>query len=117
VNQYENSQRLNQLRRAYHRCLQAHAAPCTLRSVYPARSAPAAPSPLTMRRAPQVPMHSVERFWAEYEAWERGLDPNNTSYADGVVKDMDVRPPAPPAAPWIRAPTQPEIPARETLRR
>ena len=57
-NQYENTQRMNQLRRAYHRCL-------------------------------QVPMHSVDKLWTEYEQWEKTLDPNNLQMAEQIIRDLE----------------------------
>ena len=37
----------------------------------------------------QVPMHGVERFWGEYDAWEKSLDPNNVQQADMLVRAFE----------------------------
>ena len=41
------------------------------------------------QRLLQVPMHGVDRFWGEYEAWEQSLDPNNVAQAEALVRAFE----------------------------
>lgn len=41
------------------------------------------------QRLLQVPMHGVDRFWSEYDQWEKSLDPNNVAQAEQLVRAFE----------------------------